>query len=552
MNRRNKIIGIVSGTAMLFASAFLALSTNDLKTVMFRATSSGRGGDNTLSLSSTSYVTTESFTSGSFDVFTPSGNPITFSYVDGKSNSNGLITLDKTYVGNSFADYCYIGNDDAITSVSSISVNFDGGTLVVFASNNKTDFYKVDVLTASGSTVLGNGYLYYRFVNGNHTTTPINLNSISFDYSCVPDDDSSEASDMSNNFTLNGKAAVAGGVALDTSTHCDAYNSSQSLKFTSPFTVEEESIAMGDSTAYMWQFGWHLPRKMTGEELHNMKISMKVNSELTSKGDGKTVEIAIYPSTKYYSYASNSVRVKVYPSAGKVGWYDMSVDFSTSSTKLNSDDYKNVEFEYLFVRPNHVAPVESATEGYLFVDELRLEYVHDYPVFDSSAIDTSPEEIDDISNNAFVAGYDTKDGDLDYLVKSENSYRSRAVTPSGDTCRFHYDGFLVDMAGKTISFDVKLEPSNAYMKVAFFHNDSGTDYRYEVTARYGTETGVTIESLTGAYAGWKHYEIDFDEAMASATKSAKPSTTPANFGFIIAHSSGITAYMDNIYINENI
>lgn len=545
-----KIAAIAIGSIFSVAVVCLAGVVGSDSFLSFANFTDGRGENNTLTINSTSYVVSQSYSDGVFEVNTPYGNSVAFEYKQGKSNDNGLITLNKNYVGNSLPDYCYVGNDDPITSVSSISVDYTGGTLTLFASNNNTDFFKVDVFTSSGTTVLGNNYLYFRFANGNHTETPLNLNSIVFSYQCVLDDDSSEASDMSNNFTLNGAAAVAGGVAADTSVYSDTYNSRQSIKFTSPVSDGETTYVMGDSTAHRWQFGWHLPRKILGSDLHNMKLNMLVNSELTSKGDSKTVELRIYPSTKYWTYQDSGACVRVYPSAGKTGWYELTVDFSSSSTKLNSDSLKDIEFEYLFVRPNHVAPVGEASEGYLYVDELRLEYIQNYPAFDSSEIDASTEEKDDISNNAFVSGYDSADNDLNYVNRSQNSYRSRAITPSADTCRFHFDGFLVDMEGKTISFDVKLQPSNAYMKVAFYHKDNGTDYRYEVTARYGTESGVTIVSYDGDYAGWKHYEIDFDTAMSSATKSAKPSTSPSNFGFIIAHSTNTVAYLDNIYIAD--
>ena len=502
--------------------------------------------------SSTSTGLTSEYGNGTFTKKTLNNNDVNFEYNQGKAYEGGLIVLNKSYVGNANSDYCYIGNTSPITSVSSINVNFNGGILTVFASNDESNFYKVDVLTETGSTTLGNGYLYFRFVNGNQTmNSEISISNITFTYQCEKDDYSSEASDISNVFTLNGAASLAGGVELDDTMHSSVFNGKQSIKITSPITVDDTTYAMGDSTSSKWQFGFHLPRVFRGSELFNMKLSMMINTEFTSKGDGKTVELRIYPSNKYWTYVDSSVCVKVYPSAQKTGWNAFNVDFSSSSKSLNSDDFKDVEFSYLFIRPNHVAPVESAEKGYLYVDELRLQYIDNYPEFDSSAIDNSPEEVNDISNGAFVSGYSANDDVLDYIIKSTNSYRSRKVVPTDDTCRWHYDGFLVDMAGKTISFDAKLETSNAYMQLHLFHNDGGTDYRYTIGVRHGTEAGVTIEELAGEYAGWKHYVVDFDEAMVGATKAAKPSGTPANFGFGVAHSNGVAIHIDNIYITTN-
>lgn len=562
------LMGTVASGVIACMGVALLHNSNIVSNVINVAHQS-RGDNNSLVISSTSLVTSPTFTNGSFYVATNENNNIKFVYDEGKSNANGLITLDKTYNGNPFASHCYVGNDDPITSTTKIDVTFKGGRITVFASNDKVTYHKVDILESNGesaskvSMTLGYGYLYYQFANGNqYEGKEIDINSIEFTYSCLETDYSVEASDMTEVFTLNGAAAVGGGVALDTSTHFDAFNGRESLKFTSPVTVnpgteDEETYVMNDSTSSRWQFGIHLPRKMKGSELYNMKLSMKCESSLTSKGDNKTVELRIYPSTKYWSYENSSLCVRVYPSAGHEGWYDLSVNFSASSISLNSDTYKDTEFQYLFIRPNHVAPVGEADYGYLFIDEMRLDYVNDYPEFDSSEIDESPEEKNDISNGSYINGYSATDEGLNYLVKSTSSYRSRAVNPSGDTCRFNLSGLVdytvaspsaIEMAGKTIQFDVKLGPSNAYVQFNIYHLNDTTDTRYTIDCRYGTETGVTKTVLEN---GWVRWVINCSVAITKPkSTSGKDKTSIGDYGFNIAHSTGETVYFDNIFVYD--
>ena len=102
---------------------------------------------------------------------------------------------------------------------------------------------------------------------------------------------------------------------------------------------------------------------------------------------------------------------------------------------------------------------------------------------------------------------------------------------------------------------MKISPANAYVTLNLYHKDEETNKRYTYNARYGTEPGTTITSLTGDYAGWKHYEINFDEVLAATsgiTISEKdPSTSPSSFGIGLQHANSETTYLDNLCITNN-
>ena len=430
MNRKKMIAGTVSVFSVMALAVIGMTSGKSPLLYAFADSNNGRDVNNTITLDSNTLTGAGAeFGNGSFDVETNVHNSVGFEFKYGKASDGNLISLGKTLNDNPDETNFYIGNTDPITSVTGINVTFaNNTTLFFFASYDNVTYYKLDVLTASQTVTVGNGYFYFRFVNANCDNSDAVITSIVYNYTCSESDYSDELSDLTSAQRINAQPLAQTAVTEDTSVYHDDFNSRKSLRITAPIN---DTIDDSDHM-YLWSFSLKLPKVYTVAQIKSMTLTFDHNSLNTTSGtfggSEKTYwRLCIYLSANGTSQIKNSNNKSVEAKSSDVhvgsDWRTETIHFDSASYINDLDE--NMEIQYLFLRPAYV-------NGYINIDQMRVTLNHSYPSYQV------PEAWKYTNNNLTVTAADN--------VKDTN-----ANVTATDVSTAHGDGVRITATGGNVA-----------------------------------------------------------------------------------------------------
>ena len=472
----------------------------------------------TLSLASGTITSlTSEYSNGVFNTTTEEGNTVSWEYKYGKTSSGNLIELGSNNVGNPGYDDYYVGNTSPINTGKSISISFSGSSpyMVVFGSTDGSEFYRLDVLTSSYTvTTRGNGYFYYRFVNGSQNKESCVINSIDISYDCVLSEYSDETTDGAAKTVLFDESTTS--VSSDTTTYMNGLRSEKSINIqkisgtSAIFAIPIDSVIGSNFGKMILELYIYTQNNPDADSSHTFsRITVAGSIGLNKRGS----------TSANYEFANGN------------GWTKAIINLPNIYESNYGQTITHVYFKTYYT-------------SNINIDNVRIHYSGSYPDIPDSLI--NQYETNDLTNGSITQAYNGVSNTIDGSVHDTDSAQSCNITITKDYRMWYFAGMEVPMNGRTLRFSMKVGQyfsgqSSIIIALRFKYTVDETDKIYDTSSLVGTsKAGVTTTTVNG----WIRMTIDFDLLM---TQTLTDKTSDGYLGFSMAKVQ--TMYFDNMDVS---
>ena len=458
---------------------------------------------------------------GTFNLTTERGSQIQWEYNNAKENLSGLITLCRTYVGNSTGEEGYLQNTSPFHALESIEVTYSGSAtsyLTLYGSVDGTHFERVKTVSSSGTFDNLTDYLYIKVASGEQNKDELNIESLVINYTCDGISNSKDGNDAINSSTYFSKDSDVYAGTISTT---DIFDENRS----------ETSIVWTNNLSSKYRYAYlTLPRTYTVEELSHSAFSMRIKAtDVTLVGTSTTFIVDLY----YRSFSGNKANnTTLYPYYSNYSSYNG----VWQTVVRNAADFAcTTNVDRIRICANDIV-----TSGTLTFDDVHFYELDSYPTF-SYDYTTRNDEKDDLINDGIQNASSSTTGEFSYDHISSKGDRSLKIYMSSSYAFAHLAAtYNIDLTGKTVEFDIINNDPDGHVYFAF---KKGNNYYYQDVSK--SRTGSTVTTITGLDGRiWKHVVFDCNAVAAGGATSK----TDSNYQGIRHVTAGSTTYIDNLYI----